>query len=91
MVIKMLVACFDDVSDAPSFFPCKIECTVRQYKQAKAYWASEDVASDNGYAGPMVSFDENDDVGKVFGCVDWDSAKTTDIRKVAVYAPRRSQ
>lgn len=75
MIINCVVASFN-ASGAPDFYFCKVECAECDYDNGVHYELAEDAARGEGYAGPMVSFDENDGPDWLFEHFVWDSAST---------------
>jgi hypothetical protein len=73
METKVVVASFN-ASGEPDFYFCKIECTEQQYNNGEHYERAEKAASENGYEGPMVAFDQKDPPKPLFDLFKWDSA-----------------
>lgn len=75
MTVKCVVACrnAEGVSD---FFFCKVDCSQQDYDNGEHYDRAENYASNQGYEGPMVAFDENDGPAFLFDHFVWESAST---------------
>jgi len=72
MIINMVVAA--NGFDGPDLYFCKIECSQEQYDNGDHYERAKEAASDNGYEGPMVAFDQNDSPKALFNLFQWDTA-----------------
>lgn len=72
MIVKVVVAA--EGFNGPDLFFCKVECTEEQYDNGDHYDTAKLAASDNGYEGSMVAFDENDDPKPLFGLFEWKTA-----------------
>lgn len=78
MIIKCVVACFN-AGGEPDFYFCKVECADAEYDVGAHYETAEEFAYDEGYSGPMVSYDENDGPDWLFEHFEWDSADLAHI------------
>jgi hypothetical protein len=73
MIINCVVAC-RDADGASDFYFCKVECHETEYDVGEHYDVAEHSAENEGYEGPMVTFDENDGPKWLFDNFVWDSA-----------------
>jgi len=73
MEIKCVVACHN-ASGEPDLFFVKVACSQEEYDYGDHYEKAEDEATQQGYSGSMVVFDENDGPSGLFGLFVWDSA-----------------
>lgn len=75
MTIKCVVACHN-AAGSPDLFFCKVNCTEQDYGNGEHYDRAENEARNQGYEGPMVTFDENDGPKALFDLFVWESATT---------------
>lgn len=61
--IKMAICCHN--ANGPTVCYCIINCTSEQYDNGDCYDAAIDFAQSQGYDGPMIAADENDELGKI--------------------------
>lgn len=59
MDIKCVVAA-TNAQGSPDFYPVVVEVTQEQYDEGEHYEIAMGLATDQGYEGDMVVFDEND-------------------------------
>lgn len=59
MNIRCVVSC-RDANGVPTFYPCEVDCSRRQYEDGEHYEAAAELADDQGYDDVGVVYDEND-------------------------------
>ena len=75
--LRLMVACEHNANGEPDFYFCKVRCRRCDYNLGLHYSLAEQKASDEGYGGRMVSFDEHDFGGRaMLDRFDWESAST---------------
>ena len=73
MIVKCVVACHN-ASGEPDLYFCKVNCSEADYEVGEHYEIAEGEATEQGYSGPMVVFDENDGPKALFDLFVWESA-----------------
>jgi hypothetical protein len=73
MIVKCVVAC-RNAEGCSDFYFCKVVCKQENYDVGDHYEKAEDMASEDGYEGPYVVFDENDGPNWLFDRFVWKSA-----------------
>ena len=72
--IRMIVASCNAIGE-PDLFFCKVFASPKQVDNGDHYERAKQAASDDGYEGDMVAFDENDSAGKaMLPLFVWDTA-----------------
>lgn len=75
--LRLMVACSYGPSGEPDIYFCKVRCLRKEYNDGEHYLLAERKASDEGYGGKMVSFDEHDSAGQaILDHFVWESAST---------------
>lgn len=77
MIVKCVVAATSG-GVGPDFYFCKVECEQAEYDIGEHYELAEAAAAAEGYARPMVVFDEHDGPEWLFLNFDWSKAATVD-------------
>lgn len=73
MEVKCVVACYN-AGGEPDLYFVKVKCHPDDYDIGGHYEMAEGAATEEGYSGPMVVFDENDGPSGLFKLFVWDSA-----------------
>lgn len=63
---KVVVLCTNS-EGSPEFYTCTPEVTAEQLETGDHYDLAKESAEDNGYEGPMIAFDANDEAAKQLG------------------------
>lgn len=79
MIIKCILAGMN-CSGEPDLFFANIVCSKKQYECGEHYDAIKEIAGEEGYEEPCVTFDENDAAGKaLLPLFKWITASTYKI------------
>lgn len=72
--IKCVVACYN-ASGEPDLYFVKVDCHPDDYENGGHYEMAEGAATEEGYSGPMVVFDEIDGPSGLFSLFTWESSR----------------
>jgi hypothetical protein len=76
--IRCVVAC-TNASGEPDFYFCKVRCSPEDIDNGHHYDLAEERATQEGYGGSMVVFDENDGSSFLFDHFSWESASVIEF------------